>query len=167
MTSNDGRWKWEVGNRDLVNFSFVQPYRGPWDRDYQDLLGNYVGLRWKQRWDPIAQVKVMFNQESAKQERSWVSGLSWGFQLNVRWPGPYPGGILVISQIIEPIRTQGVGPNHIENPGSQKVMKANPTQGATTLSPMPFVFQPWNQLNETEALGPLSSIANLRTSDPL
>ena len=46
-------------------------------------------------------------------------------------------------------------------------MKANPTQGATTLSPMPFVFQPWNQLNETEALGPLTPIPDSKTSDPL
>ena len=26
VTSNDGRWRWEVGNRDLVNFSFVRPF---------------------------------------------------------------------------------------------------------------------------------------------
>ena len=73
MTSNDGRWKWEVGNRDLVNFSFVQPYLGPWNQDYQNLFGDYGGWQWKQHWSPIAQVKVMFNQESAKQERSWIS----------------------------------------------------------------------------------------------
>lgn len=167
VTSNDGRWKWEVGNRDLVNFSFVQPYRGPWDQDYQDLLGNYVGPRWKQHWDPIAQVKVMFNQKSAKLERSWVSGLTWGLQLYAEWFESKPGGILVISQTIEPIQSQGVGPNQVENPGPQQVIKAHPTQGAATLSPMPSVSRPGNQLNETEALGPLSSIPNLRTSDPL
>ena len=60
--------------RDLVNFSFVRPYRG------------------------IAQVKVMFNQEAAKLERSWVSGLSWGFQLYAEWFEAKPGGILVIRQ---------------------------------------------------------------------
>ena len=108
----------------------------------------------------------MFNQELAKEERSWVSRLSWGFQLYVRWPGPYPGGTLVISQTIEPIRTQSAGPNQVENPGSQKVIKANPTQGAATLSPMPFVSQPGNQLNETEALDPLTPIPDSKMSDP-
>ena len=67
VTSNDGVRKWGVGNRDLVNFSFVYP-----------LPGVGVGNTPSHKFD---QVKVMFNQESAKQERSWVSGLSWGFQL--------------------------------------------------------------------------------------
>ena len=152
MTSNDGSGKWGVRNRVLVNFSFVYPLPGVG-------VGNIPSHK-------IDQVKVMFNQELAKEERSWVSRLSWGFQLYVRWPGPYPGGTPVISQTIEPIRTQSAGPNQVENPGSQKVMKANPTQGATTLSPMPFVSQPGNQLNETEALDPLTPIPDSKMSDP-
>ena len=152
MTSNDGSGKWGVRNWVLVNFSFVYPLPGVG-------VGNIPSHK-------IDQVKVMFNQELAKEERSWVSRLSWGFQLYVRWPGPYPGGTLVISQTIEPIRTQSAGPNQVENPGSQKVIKANPTQGAATLSPMPFVSQPGNQLNETEALDPLTPIPDSKMSDP-
>ena len=81
--------------------------------------------------------------------------------------GPYYGGILVISQTIEPIQTQSVGPNQVENLDSKKVIKTNPTQGPTTLSPTPTVSWLKNQLNETEALGPLTPIPDLRTSDPL
>ncbi|XP_069430371.1 MLV-related proviral Env polyprotein-like [Ovis canadensis] len=118
VTSNDGRWKWEVGNRDLVNFSFVQPYRGPWNQDYQNLFGDYVGRQWELHWSPIAQVKVMFNQEAAKLERSWVSGLSWGLQLYAEWFEAKPGGILVISQTIEPILVHSIGPNKVEKLGA-------------------------------------------------
>ena len=123
--------------RDLVNFSFVRPYRG------------------------IAQVKVMFNQEAAKLERSWVSGLSWGFQLYAEWFEAKPGGILVISQTIEPIQTQGVGPNQVKNPHLD--------QKTTTVSPKPSSSRPEAQLNKTEemgASGPPTPFPNSRTSDP-
>ena len=159
MTSTDGAAKWEVGNRDLVNFLFVYPLPYPLDI-IEDRARNTP-------WHKIDQVKIIFDQELAKQARSWVSGLSWGFQLNVRWPGPYPGGILVISQTVEPIRIQSVGPNQVENPGPQKVTKAYPTQRAMTLSPTPFVSRPGNQNNETEAPGSSTPIPDSKTSDPL
>ena len=89
--------------------------------------------------DEIAQVKLMFNQKLAMQEKSWVSGLSWGFQLQADGFSVNAGRILIVSQIIEPIQTQSVGPNLIENPGPQKVFKADPTQRATILSPTPSV----------------------------
>ena len=60
----------------------------------------------------------MFNQEAAKLERSWVSGLSWGLQLYAEWFEAKPGGILVISQTIEPILVHSIGPNKVEKLGA-------------------------------------------------
>ena len=60
-----------------------------------------------------------------------------------------------------------MGPNQVKIPGLHKVTEATPTQGVTTLSPMPFVSWLGNQLNETEAFRSLSSIPDLRTSNPL
>ena len=146
VTSNDGKAKWGVESHDIVNFSYTGPLC-PYGQET-----NCGG-----RPCP-AQVKIIFNQESARQERSWVSGLSWGLQTTTGpyWLGLYYGGILVISQTIEPIQTQSVGPNQVENLDSQKVIKTNPTQGATTLSPTPSVSWLKNQLSEMEALSPLT-----------
>ena len=103
VTSNAGVGRWKISNRDLVNFSFTQPL--PRDEtefyDQEDEIPK----------DEIAQVKLMFNQKLATQEKSWVSGLSWGFQLQADGFSVNPGGILIVSQIIEPIQTQSVGPN--------------------------------------------------------
>lgn len=79
VTSNDGPRKWAVGNRDLVNFTF----RDPDNR--------------------VPQVRIQFNQEQAKREKSWVSGVTWGFQLDMGrlfWAGPYPSGLLTIKLVI-------------------------------------------------------------------
>ena len=131
MTSNDGARRWKTSNRDLVNFSFTQPV--PRDEtefyDQEDEIPK----------DEIAQVKLTFNQKLAMQEKSWVSGLSWGFQLQADGFSVNAGRILIVSQIIEPIQTQSVGPNQIENPGPQRVFNADPTQRATILSPTPSV----------------------------
>lgn len=53
-----GGGKWEVGEPDSWStFHSSKPYRGPWDQDYQDLLGNYVGAALEaSTGDPIAQV---------------------------------------------------------------------------------------------------------------
>ena len=129
MTSNDGVRRWKTSNQDLVNFSFTQPMSRDEFYDQEDEIPK----------DEIAQVKLTFNQKSAMQEKSWVSELSWGFQLQANGFSVNPGGILIVSQIIEPIQTQSVGPNQIENPGPQRVFKADPTQRATILSPTPSV----------------------------
>ena len=68
VTSNDGsetpgyRW-WDVGNRDLLNFSFVGPVPpySNWEKDHN-----------------FAQVKIKFNIDKAKKEKAWVNGISWG-----------------------------------------------------------------------------------------
>ena len=132
VTSNDGVGKWKISNRDLVNFSFTQPVSGDESYEFYD-QGDEIPK------DEIAQVKLTFNQKLAMQEKSWVSGLSWGFQLQADGFSVNPGGILIVSQIIEPIQTQNVGPNQIENPGPQRVFKADPTQRTTILSPTPSV----------------------------
>ena len=114
MTSNDGVGKWKISNRDLVNFSFTQPVSGDESYEFYD-QGDEIPK------DAIAKVKLTFNQKLAMQEKSWVSGLSWGFQLQADGFSVNPGGILIVSQIIEHIQTQSVGPNQIENPGPQGV----------------------------------------------
>ena len=64
VTSNDGNWRWEVGNQDLLNFLFTRP-------SAQALGDPYYNC---DDYDD-AQVKIRFNPEAAKKERSWVSGL--------------------------------------------------------------------------------------------
>ena len=114
VTSNDGVRRWKTSNRDLVNFSFTQPMS-------RDEFYEFCDQEDEIPKDEIAQVKLTFNQKLAMQEKSWVSGLSWGFQLQADGFSVNPGGILIMSQIIEPIQTQSVGPNQIENPGPQGV----------------------------------------------
>ena len=79
----------------------------------------------------------MFNQEAAKLERSWVSGLSWGFQLYAEWFEAKPGGILVVSQTIEPVQAHAVGPNQVIAPPRPSPRGTNATNVVTspTLTP--------------------------------
>ena len=57
VTSNDGPRRWEVGNRDLLNFSFAKPLpRVPGDPTFSCESCNY------------AQVKIRFNPKKIKQE---------------------------------------------------------------------------------------------------
>ncbi|XP_055290574.1 MLV-related proviral Env polyprotein-like isoform X3 [Moschus berezovskii] len=121
VTSNDGKNRWDIGNRDGVNFSFVE--RAP------NGYANSPGPDGKDRY---AQVKVMFNQEAARKLR-WTSGLSWGIQTSMRpiWHGPYYGGVLTILQTIEPGVTDSVGPNLVKSQGLPKTSKTTP-QGRKT-----------------------------------
>lgn len=103
-----------MGGREpgLGHFSFKpNPIADLGTRITQDLL-ELCWPRWKQHWDPIAQVKVMLQSGPAKLERSCfrVDGVS----NCAEWFESKPGGILVISQTIEPIQFQGVGPNQVE-----------------------------------------------------
>ena len=105
VTSCDGPRKWDVGNRDLVNFTFQDPE------------------------NQVPQVRVQFNQERAKKENRWTSGLTWGFQLHVSWPGSYPGGSLIIKQVVEPVQVHSLGPNLVKtSQGAQGDPQANHLQ---------------------------------------
>ena len=79
-----------MGNRGLVSFTFK-------DRRHQG-----------------PQVRVHFNQERAKKENRWSPGLTWGFQLHVNWPSPYPGELLIIKQVTEPVQVHSLGPNLVK-----------------------------------------------------
>lgn len=59
VTSYDGPRQWDVGNKDLVKFSFRDPH------------------------NQVPQVRIQFNQDAAQKERGWLSGLTWGFQLDI------------------------------------------------------------------------------------
>uniref|UniRef100_A0A671E1F1 Envelope glycoprotein n=1 Tax=Rhinolophus ferrumequinum TaxID=59479 RepID=A0A671E1F1_RHIFE len=131
VTSYDGPRQWDVGNRDLVKFSFRDPH------------------------NRVPQVRVQFNQDVARRERGWLSGLTWGFQLDIgrwAWIGPHPGGLLTIRLSVEMISTQ-VGPNKVlaplvptKNPGiSRDKNTAGGTAGTqpkTSVTPLTPATQP-------------------------
>ena len=70
VTSNDGPRRWEVENLDLLNFSFAKPT--------PQALGDPT-FKCEESCN-CAQVKIRFNQEKAKKEGAWISGLSWRIQ---------------------------------------------------------------------------------------
>ena len=104
VTSDDGPWRWEVGNRDLLNFSFAKPTpRALGDPTFEcEESCNY------------AQVKVRFNRKKAKKERAWISGLSWEIQTRMVAGTQIYGEIIIISQILEPMQIHSIGPNPME-----------------------------------------------------
>ena len=91
VTSDDGPRCWEVGNRDLLNFSFAKPTpRALGDPTFEcEESCNY------------AQVKIRFNRKKGKKERAWISGLSWGIQTRTVAGTQIYRGIIIISQILE------------------------------------------------------------------
>ena len=106
VTSNDGSEtpgyrRWDVGSRDLLNFSFVGPVPPycNWEKDH-----NFV------------QVNIRFNIDKAKKEKAWVNGISWGLQ--TRTDGfpyrEYYNGIIVVSQVLKPVQMYSIGPNPVE-----------------------------------------------------
>ncbi|XDB60576.1 hypothetical protein AB1E18_013943 [Capra hircus] len=102
VTSNDGSEapgyrRWDVGNRDLLNFSFAGPIPlySDWEKDHN-----------------FAQVKIRFNIDKAKKEKAWVNGISWGLQ--TRNDLTTYNGIIVVSQVLEPVHMYSIGPNPVE-----------------------------------------------------
>ena len=143
VTSCDGPQRWDVGNRDLVNFTFKDHrHQGP-------------------------QVRVQFNQERAKKENRWTSGLTWGFQLHVNWPGPYPGELLIIKQVIEPVQVRSLGPNLVKTSQGHKATP-KPTTSRPS-SPRTFNISSTPSLggNLTETPGSLTVTTSSAIQDPL
>ena len=103
-----------------------------------------------------SQVRIRFNQEAARKERSWVSGLSWGIQTSAQWTHGYFGGIIIVSQIIEPTQVHSIGPNPVEKIDSLKIAETYPTPSLATLDS-----------TSSSSLGPPVHIPNLGKSDPL
>lgn len=105
VTSCDGPRRWDVGNRDLVRFTFSDPkHQGPF-------------------------VRVQFNQDRATKESRWTAGLTWGFQFYVAWPGPYQGELLTIKQVIEPVQVHSLGPNLVKTAQGHKMTPKTTTSG--------------------------------------
>ena len=92
-------------NLDLLNFSFAKPT--------PQALGDPT-FKCEESCN-YAQVKIRFNQEKAKKEGAWISSLSWRIQTReVGGFGYIDGGIIVISQILEPVQVYSIGPNPME-----------------------------------------------------
>ena len=87
-------------NQDLLNFSFAKPTpKALGDPTFEcEESCNY------------AQVKIRFNRKKAKKERAWISGLSWGIQTKMMAGVQIYGGIIIISQILEPTQIHSIGP---------------------------------------------------------
>ena len=103
-----------------------------------------------------SQVRIRFNQEAARKERSWVSSLSWGIQTSTQWTHGYFGGIIIVSQIIEPTQVHSIGPNPVEKIDSLKIAETYLTPSLATLDS-----------TSSGSLGPPVHIPNLGKSDPL
>ena len=100
VTSDDGPQRWEVGNQDLLNFSFAKPT--------PRALGDPTFERGESC--NYAQVKIRFNRKKAKKERAWISGLSWEIQTRMVAGTQIYGEIIIISQILEPTQIHSIGP---------------------------------------------------------
>ena len=137
-TSNDGPQRWEVGNRDLLNFSFAKPLpRVLGDPTFSCESCNY------------AQVRIRFNPEKSKKEGTWISGLSWGLQTRESGGFGVDGkGIIVVSQVLEPILVHSIGPNKVE--------KLAVTPCLTTSMPTSLAVSP-----EAEALAEIDPLWKL------
>ena len=143
MTSCDGPQRWDVGNRDLVSFTFK-------DRRHQG-----------------PQVRVQFNKERAKKENRWSSGLTWGFQLYVNWPGPYPGELLIIKQVIEPVQVHSLGPNLVKTLQGHKATPKSTTSRPSSPGTFDISSTPSLRGKLTETPGPLAVTINSAIQDPL
>ena len=111
---------------------------------------------------------MQFNQERVKKENRWTSGLTWGFQLHVNWPGPYPGGLLIIKQIVEPVQVLSLGPSLVKTSQGHKVTPKPTTSRPSSLRTSNISSTP-SLLggNLTETPGPLIVITSSAIQDPL
>ena len=112
-------------------------------------------------------MSTIFNQEQAKKENHWTSGLTWGFQLHVNWPRPYPGELLIIKQVIEPVLVHSLGPNLVK---TLQGHKATP-KPTTSIPSSPGTFNissiPSLRGKLTETPGPLAVTISSAIQDPL
>ncbi|CAI9180709.1 unnamed protein product [Rangifer tarandus platyrhynchus] len=97
----------------------------------------------------------------------WSSGLTWGFQLHINWPGPYPGKLLIIKQVIEPVQVHSLGPNLVKTLQEHKETP-KPTTSRPS-SPGTFNISSTPSLRDklTETLGPLAVTISSAIQDPL
>ena len=109
---------------------------------------------------------MQFNQERAKKENRRTSGLTWGFQLHVNWPGPYPGGLLIIKQVVEPVQVLSLGPNLVKTSQGRKVTP-KPTTSRPSSPRTSNISTPSLGGNLTETPGPLTVITSSAIQDPL
>ena len=103
-----------------------------------------------------SQVRIRFNQEAARKQRSWVSSLSWGIQTSAQWTHGYFGGIIIVSQIIEPTQVHSIGPNPVEKTDSLEIAETYLTPSLATLDS-----------TSSGSLGPPVPTPNIGKSDPL
>ena len=142
MTSCDGPQRW-VGNRDLVSFTFKDHrHQGP-------------------------QVRVQFNWERAKKENRWSSGMTWGFQLHINWHGPYPGELLIIKQVVEPVQVHSLGPNLVKTLQGHKVTPKPTTSRPSSLGTFNSSSTPSLRGKLMETPGHLAVTISSAIQDPL
>ena len=147
--SNLEKEEWNGRNqlacRDLLNFSFAGPLaQALGDPYYHCVECDY------------SQVRIRFNQEAARKERSWVSSLPWGIQTSAQWTHGYFGGIIIVSQIIEPTQVHSIGPNPVEKTDSLEIAETYLTPSLATLDS-----------TSSGSLSPPVPIPNIGKSDPL
>ena len=132
-----------MGNRDLVSFTFKDHrHQGP-------------------------QVRVQFNQEWAKKEYRWSSALTWGFQLHVNWPGPYPGELLIIKQVIEPVQEHSLGHNLVKTLQGHKATPKSTTSRPSSPGTFDISSTPSLRGKLMETPGPLAVTISSAIQDPL
>ena len=136
----DGPRRWDVGNRDLVRFTFSDSkHQGPF-------------------------VQVQFNQDRATKESHWTAGLTWGLQLHV---ASYPGELLTIKQVIEPVQVHSLGPNLVKTAPGHKTTPKTTTSGPDSPRSNSTSSTPGTGGNLTNTPGHLTVTASSVTQDPL
>ena len=140
VTSCDGPWKWDVGNRDLVRFTFSDSKRqGPF-------------------------VWVQFHQDRAKKKSCWTAGLTWGLQLHV---ASYPGELLTIKQVIELVQVHSLGLNLVKTAPGHKTTPKTTISGPESPRSNNTSSTPGTRGNLTNTPGHLTVTASSVTQDPL
>ena len=144
MTSCDELRRWDVGNRDLVRFTFRFTFS---DSKHQ---GPFV-------W-------VQFNQDRARKESRWTAGLTWGLQLHV---ASYPGELLTVKQVIESVQVHSLGPNLVKTAPGHKTTPKTTTSWPDSPWSNSTSSTPGTRGNLTNTPGHLTVTASSVTQDPL
>ena len=140
VTSCDGPRRWDVGNRDLVRFTFSNSkHQGPF-------------------------VPVQLNQDQAKKESCWTAGLTRGLQLHV---ASYPGELLTIKQVIDPVQVHSLGPNLVKTAPGHKTAPKMTTSGPDSPRSSSTSSTPGTGGNLKNTPGHLTVTASSVTQDPL
>ena len=139
VTSCDGLRRWDVGNRDLVRFTFS-------DSKHQEPF-----------------VRVQFNQDRARKESRWTAGLTWCLQLHV---ASYPGELLTIKQVIEPVQVHSLGPSLVKTAMGHKTTPKTATSRPDSPRSNSISSTPDTGGNLTNTPGHLTVTASSVTQDP-